>query len=213
MTASVHLRGIVIAGALAVLALGLGFMTLSMNRTAAPAAPHTILPLKLRHHATTTGAKAATTVAKHTVAARKTVKPKPKPKWRDNPNYIAAKKAGLPASLAFALALRPVAVVTFTSKDDAVAQLAAREAVTGAIFAGAAFVVIGVDRDGGAVEKLTRLLGTLPSSPATLVYKRPATLVSTLPGFNDRTVVQQAATSAATPSTSATPSTPSTSAS
>jgi hypothetical protein len=37
------------------------------------------------------------------------------------------------------------------------------------------------------------------------VYVRPATLYITLVGFNDRTVVQQAAANASAPSTTATP--------
>jgi len=180
-----HLRGIVIAGGLAVLALALAFLTLSMNSTAAPAAPHKILPLKVRH---ALAKKAAVKTAK-----AKSVKPKP----RVDANFLAAKKAGLPVSIAHALASRPVVVVALSSKEDALAQLSAAEARTGAGLAGAAFRLVSVDRDGGAVEGLTRLLGSLPSSPATLVYVRPATLAATLAGFSDRTVVQQAAASAA----------------
>lgn len=217
-----HLRGIVIAGALAALALGLGFMTLSMNRTAAaPAATHRILPLKVRRALAKKAAavkatpKAKTTtkalapkavapkavapkaVAPKTVAPKATPKPKVKPKPRVNPNFLAAKNAGLPVPIAHALASRPVVVIALSSKDDALAQLSAAEARTGAALAGAAFRLVNVDRDGGAVEVLTRLLGSLPSSPATFVYTRPATLVTTLTGFSDRTVVQQAAASAA----------------
>ena len=136
--------------------------------------------------------------AKHGVAtARKSV-PHVKPRPRVDANYTAAKKAGLPASVARALASRRVAVVTFSSQDDPLAQLASGEAKTGAARAGAAFVVVSVDRDGGAVQSLTRLLGALPASPTTLVYTRPAALVTTLTGFNDRTVVEQAAASATT---------------
>lgn len=192
-----HLRGIVIAGGLAALALALGFMTLSMNRTAAaPAATHRILPLKVRRALAKKAAAAktpATTKAK-TKAAPPKAKVKPKP--RVNPNFVAAKNAGLPVTIAHALAARPVVVVALSSKDDELAKLSASEALVGSTLAGAAFVVVSVDRDGGAVEALTRLLGSLPGSPATFVYKRPATLVTTLTGFSDRTVVQQAAASA-----------------
>ncbi|NUR78396.1 MAG: hypothetical protein HOQ28_19190 [Thermoleophilia bacterium] len=239
MATGVHLRGIVIAGALAALALCLGFVTLMMNQTASTTAPHTVLPLKLRHHrtaaakavakkvvATKVGAKKAVAtkavatkavatkavatkaVATKAVAHRKTAaraqhvvhtapKPKSRPKAkRVDANFAAALKAGLPRSVAHALAAHRVAVVEVTSKADAVAELAAGEAKAGATLAGASYVAVSVDRDGGDVEVLTRLLGQLPVAPATLVYTRPATLLTTLPGFNDRTVVQQAAATA-----------------
>ena len=51
VAATAHLRGIVIAGALAALALALGFVTLAMNQTTSKAATHTIVPLKDRHPA------------------------------------------------------------------------------------------------------------------------------------------------------------------
>jgi hypothetical protein len=196
-----HLRGIVIAGVLAALALVLGFMTLAMNQPASSAAtPHRVLPLKLRHQRSALARTAARAKAKPTASAAAPAKAKPvakpKPKPRPNVNFLAAKKAGLPTSIARALASRPVAVVTLSSTDDPVARLATAEAKAGAALAGASFRLVSVDRDGGDVEVLTRLLGALPASPATLVYTRPATLLTTLPGFNDRTVVQQAAASA-----------------
>lgn len=190
MSTSLHLRGIVLAGALAALALALGFVTLAMNQTASQATPQTILPLKDRHpHAATArraGAKPA--APRHVAAAR------PKPV---DPNVAAAKAAGLPAQVADALGRHPVAVVELSSQQDPVAQLSSVEARQGAADAGAAFVAVSVDRDGGAVAALTRLLGKLPDAPAALVYVRPATLYVTLPGFIDRTAVQQAAASAA----------------
>jgi hypothetical protein len=192
VTGSAHLRGIVIAGVLAAVALALGFVTLAMNQTASNAAAPAITPLKLRHRAVT-GATAAAT--KPQVARKK------KPVVRIDPNLTAALKAGLPRSVARALAARPVAVVQFTSQGDEVAKLALGEARVGATLAGASLVPVAVDGDGGAVEVLTRLLGKLPTAPATLVYIRPATLYVTLPGFNDRTVIQQAAANAAAPST------------
>jgi hypothetical protein len=196
VTGSAHLRGIVIAGVLAAVALGLGFVTLAMNQTASHAAPpKTIIPLHLRHHAASRTAASATTpkIAKKTHVVRV------------DPNLAAALKAGLPRSVARALAAHPVAVVQLTSSADDVAKLALGEAQAGATLAGAAFVTIAVDGNGGDVELLTRLLGKLPVSPATLVYVRPATLYLTLQGFNDRTVVQQAAADATAPSTTATP--------
>lgn len=202
MTGSAHLRGIVIAGVLAAVALALGFVTLAMNQTASQAAAPAITPLKLRHH----------TVPRTTASATKT-KPqavKKKPVVRVDPNFTAALKAGLPRSVARALAAHRVAVVQLTSNGDQVASLALGEARVGAELAGATLVTVNVDGNGGAVEVLTRLLGKLPVAPATLVYTRPATLYVTLPGFNDRTIIQQAAANAVAPSTTTTATTPAT---
>ena len=196
MTGSAHLRGIVIAGVLAAVALGLGFVTLAMNQTASPAAAHTIIPLKLRHHV------AAASTTKTHVAKKAHVAKKKTHVVHVDPNFTAALKAGLPRSVALALAAHPVAVVQLTSKGDQVAELALGEARVGATLAGAPLVTIDVDGNGGDVEVLTRLLGKLPVAPATLVYMRPATLYVTLLGFNDRTIVQQAAANAAAPSAS-----------
>jgi hypothetical protein len=200
VTGSAHLRGIVIAGVLAAVALALGFVTLAMNQTASQAAAPTITPLKLRHH-----------VAPRTIAGATKTKPqvvKKRPVVRVDPNFTAALKAGLPRSVARALAAHPVAVVELTSNGDQVASLALGEARVGAALAGATLVTVDVDGNGGAVEVLTRLLGKLPVAPATLVYTRPATLYVTLPGFNDRTIIQQAAANAAAPSTTMTATTP-----
>lgn len=186
LSLSGHLRGVVIAGALAALALALGFVTLAMNQTASQASVRTVLPLKARRHGTTASAAGA--------AARKPAKPV-------DPNLKAALDAGLPAPVARALAKTPVVVVQLTSASDSVAAVASAEAGSGAKLAGASYVEVNVDRDGGPVEQLTRLLGELPNAPASLVYERPAKLFLTLTGFNDRTVVQQAVTDAAATAT------------
>ena len=178
MGVTAHLRAIVIAGGLAALALALGFMTLLMNQTASDAGAHTVLPLKARHHAPLKDPSA------------RIVK-------RVNPHFTAALKGGLPRSVARALAAKPVVVVELTSTQDSVAQLALEEAKAGAALGGATFVKVDVDKNGGDVQVLTRLLGQLPMAPVALVYTRPATLYVTLPGFNDRTTVQQAAANAA----------------
>ena len=191
MTGSAHLRGIVIAGALAAVALALGFVTLAMNQTASNAAAPAVTPLKLRHH----GAPARST----TSATKPQVVKKKKHVVRVDPNFTAALKAGLPRSVARGLAAHRVAVVQLTSQGDQIAQLALGEARVGAGLAGAALVPVDVDGNGGAVEVLTRLLGKLPIAPATLVYIRPAMLYVTLPGFNDRTIIQQAAENASGP--------------
>jgi hypothetical protein len=181
MAASPHLRGIVIAGVLAAVALALGFVTLGMNQSKSSAAPHTVLSLAQRGLAS----------AKPAAQAKKVVKHK-----APNVNLVAALKAGLPRSVAEGLAANRVTVVTLTSVEDAVAGLSMHEAEAGAKLAGASFVSVGVDHDGGDASKLTGLLGELPTAPATLVYVRPGKLFVQLPGFNDRTVVQQAAHSA-----------------
>ena len=198
MTASVHLRGIVIAGVLAAVALALGFVTLAMNQSASQASPpRIILPLKLRHHAGAAAVRKTADVATTKTKAETKVKAKPQAKPAPlDPNYVAALQAGLPRSVAHALAARPVTVVELTSSSDPVAQLAAGEAKVGAAEGGASYVAVNVDRDGGDVEVLTRLLGQLPVAPAALIYARPAKLLTTLPDFNDRTVIQQAAESA-----------------
>ncbi|HVC86130.1 MAG TPA: hypothetical protein VNC40_01740 [Gaiellaceae bacterium] len=203
MTNSAHLRGILIAGGLAALAIVLAFVTLAMNQAPPTAAAHTVLSLKQRHLASATRQKAQAAKpasAKHaaTVKAKVAVKPKPV-----DSNLLAALKAGLPRVIAQALAAAPVAVVELTSPQDPVAALALAEARAGAGLGGASFVQIDVDRSGGAVQVLTRLLGQLPVAPATLVYQRPATLYMTLQGFNDRTVVQQAVANAAQPAAGA----------
>jgi hypothetical protein len=188
VTASLHARGIVIAGALAALALALGFVTLAMNQTASQAAPNKIIPLKDRHHSLSAfnAVKKTTPVVKKKKVAVK----------RPDPNFVAALKAGLPRVLATALAKRPVVVVELWSSSDPVGTLSAGEAKVGATRARAAFVGIDVDAE-GAVGKLTEALGKVPVAPAVLVYTRPATLSLTLPGFNDRTAVEQAAEQAA----------------
>src|SRR5258706_12883547 len=124
-----------------------------MNQTASNAAAPAITPLKLRHH----GASAGTT----TVAKPQAVKKK-KHVVRVDPNFTAALKAGLPRSVARALAAHKVAVVQLTSHRDQIAQLALVEARVGAGLAGVSFVSVDVDGNGGAVEGLTRLLGKLP---------------------------------------------------
>jgi len=181
MTASPHLRGIVIAGALAVLALALGFITLGMNQTASKASVHTVLPLKLRHKAT---------------AAKPATKKPAKPALKVNANLKAALAAGLPAPVARALGKKPVVVIELSSSVDPVSKLSTGEAKAGAQLAGAAFVEVSIDRDDDIVSKLARALGQLPSAPSAVVYTRPATAYVTLPGFNDRTTVQQAAANA-----------------
>jgi len=195
MSGSAHLRGIVIAGGLAVLALVLGFFSLGMNQPSSSAAPATtIVPLKDRRPAS---ARPAHTVAAKTVPATKAraVTRRAPRRAPIDVHLAAALKLGLPRTVARALAERPVAVVALTSHEDQIDQMAAAEARAGAALAGASYVAVSVDTDGAAAT-LTRVLGALPSAPASLVYERPGTLYTTLVGFNDRTTIQQAAATA-----------------
>jgi hypothetical protein len=90
-----------------------------------------------------------------------------------------------------------VTLVALTSSTDSVAIMATRETEAGARLGGASFVRVSVDHDGGDASALTALIGKLPAAPATLVYIRPGTLYLQMPGFNDKTTVQQAARNAA----------------
>jgi len=176
MTLSTHLRAIVLAASLATLALALGLVTMALNESPTKSAP------------------APTLVPKTAVS-----KPKAAPHLKAepvNPNLVAALKAGLPRSLARGLAAHAVVIVELTSRHDSVARLAAAEARAGAKLAGASFVAVNVDREGGDAALLTRLLAKVPVAPSALVYQRPATLYVTLPGFNERATIQQAAANA-----------------
>ena len=188
MTASPHLRGILIAGALAAVALALAFVTFAMNGSPAHAGSNVVLS---RH------ALAAQHAAAEKKPAAGKAKAKSKPVAKPNVHYTAAIAAGLPPVVAHALATSKVAVVQLTSASDSISQLAAGEAKAGAKASGAAYVTISVDKDSSAMQTLTRTLGSLPSAPETLVYARPGTVFVTLTGYNDQTTVLQAATNAA----------------
>lgn len=226
MTASTHLRGIVIAGVLAAIALGLGFVTMAMNQSSPHASPPVIVS-HVHHHVaapskrTVSSAKTAKTAASkvavskvavskaakrvakapmkvkaEAVKAKPVVKAKPKPVAKPDSNYLAAVAGGLPKDIAHALAASPVVVVQLTSATDPIAELAAGDAQAGAKLAGAPYVKVSIDRNGGDVQALTRALGQLPDAPATFVYMRPGSIFVTLTGYNDRTVVEQAVANA-----------------
>jgi hypothetical protein len=180
VTVTPQLKAIVIAGGLAALALVLGFLTLSMNQSSSNAAPAKILPLKER---------------KATATSRPTPRVKPHAKPKPNRWVVAARNAKLPESVALRLGAHRVVVVMLFSSSDEVDGLARAEAAAGAALAGAGFVALDVDADKDSAT-LTRTLETLPPTPAALVYTRPATVYVTLPGFNDRTTIQQAAANA-----------------
>ena len=185
--ASPHLRGILIAGALAAVALALAFVTFAMNGSPAHAGSNVVLSRQIL-------------ADRHAAAAKKPAtapKAKAKPAAKPNVHYTAAIAAGLPPVIAHALGTSKVAIVQLTSSSDSISQLAAEESKAGAKSGGAAYVTISVDKDSDAMQTLTRTLGSLPSAPETLVYARPGTLFVTLTGYNDQTTVLQAATNAA----------------
>ena len=190
LTASPHLRGILIAGALAATALVLAFVTFAMNGSAAHAGQSVVLPhhsLAARHAATKKAAAAK--------ARAKTVA-------RPNVHYAAAIQAGLPPAIAHALASSKTVVVQLTSSSDSIAQLAAQEAKAGAKLAGVGYLTVSVDTSSKTMQTLTRAIGSIQAAPETLVYTRPGTLFVTLNGYNDKTTVQQAAANAASSSAS-----------
>ena len=65
-------------------------------------------------------------------------------------------------------------------------MLATRETKAGARLAGASFVRVSVDHDGGDASALTALLGKLPAAPATLVYVRPGRCTCRCPASTTR---------------------------
>lgn len=182
LPASPHLRAIVIAGALAAVALALGFVTLGMNQAGSAAAPHTVLSLKQRRLAGAHGAKP--------VVAKKVAHKAP------NRDLVAALRLGLPRMVAQGLAASRVTVVSLTSAGDSVAAQSLDEARAGAKAADASFEPINVDGNNALMSQLTAALGGLPVAPATIVFVRPGKVFVKLAGFNDRTVVEQAARSA-----------------
>jgi hypothetical protein len=190
-SANPHLRGIAIAGALAVAAVGLGMMTLSRQQPSSSAATGDVVT----HHV-----PAIATPAKAKPAARpapKVSKPKiSKPSPIDSIFAKAALAAGLPKSLALAFADHEVAVVTLYSPDSDVDQIAVAESHAGAALAGAGYVLVNASSD-TATAPLTKAFGVL-SAPTTLVLRRSdfATPFASLDGFADRETVAQAAINA-----------------
>jgi hypothetical protein len=188
VTVTPQLRAILLAGTLAALALVLGFMTLARNQADSSAGTvKAIVPLHLRAKAKPRAAAQAP--AAKAVAAKPVAKP--------DANVAAALAAGLPRGIAVQLGAHRVVVVQLFSGSDEVDRLARDEAAAGAKDGGAGFVAVNVDRDNADAAALTRVLGSLPPAPASLVYVRPAALYVTLAGFNDHTTVRQAAANAA----------------
>lgn len=195
MTASPHLRAILIASALALTAVALGLYTLSQANKGATteeplppaaslAAPHKTLP---------SPKPASTAKATHVVAAKPKSKPAPKPKVKPvaNPFVVAARAGGLPKAIAAQLGGNEVVVVALATPRVTIDTLTRAEAKAGAKAAHAGFVAVDVSGQGTALE-LTRLLGIL-DAPGVLVYRRPAELFMTLDGYSDSKTIAQAA--------------------
>jgi hypothetical protein len=146
----------------------------------------------------TSSAPAARTTAP---ATHKAVQAKPKasptpaattPKVVRAPKQVSpALAAGLPLSLAQALAANQVVVAAVYNPQSAVDGIAFAEARAGAALAGAGFVGLNVLSQ-AEVGKLTEQLGLLPD-PAVLIFTRPATVVAKLKVFADKETVAQAA--------------------
>ena len=117
---------------------------------------------------------------------------KPAPAMRQISRAVAA---GLPLSLAQALALNGTVVAVVYNPQAQVDGIAFAEARAGAALAGAGFVGLNVLSQ-AEVGKLTEQLGLLPD-PSVLVFTRPATLAARIDGFADKETVAQAAQNAA----------------
>jgi len=185
-----------------VAALAAGFLLLGRSPSSSQAAVKTIKPL---HPVKTPAKKAAKPKVK--VPAKKPAKPASKPVRKvAKPKVPAARPAvidGMPASLAHALALHDVVVVSLYAPRSAVDALATDEAKHGAALAGVGFVAFNVS-DEKIVSPLTSLLTGAQTAadrvldgPAVLVFLRPGTLFVRFNGFADRDTVAQAAANAA----------------
>ncbi len=179
MTVTPQLKAIMLAGILAATALALGLFTLSQSQGSSSAA-YLGAPLP-----------APAKIAPRPAPKRAAARPKPK---SVNPVIVAAKQAGLPASIADALAGRKAVVVSLYTPGSEVDAVARKEAASGAALAGAGYVAVDVSREGASTD-LTKLLGVL-HAPAVLIVRRPATVFVQMDGFADRQTVAQAAQNA-----------------
>jgi hypothetical protein len=156
--------------------------------------------------ATKTAAAAAAPAKAKPVAAKPKATPaqpkavaSPKPAPAPAPvskHFSAALAAGLPLSIAQALAVSPTVVAAVFNPQSEVDGISFAEARAGASMAGAGFVGLNV-LSRADVGKLTNQLGILPD-PSILVFTRgPRPLAARIDGFADKETVAQAATDAA----------------
>jgi len=200
VTVSYPVRVAAICGLVGALAIGGGLMMLGRHSSSATP-PRIVIKhhpfgagVANRHAAATSRPFAATHSAKPSVSAKApTVRvhhAAPKPVVDQ-----AALAAGLPLSLARALAQHPVVVVELYDPQSEVDAIAYAEAQAGTQDAGAGFLPLSVL--GADVSKLTQKFGQVLPDPGLLVYTRPATLTLRINGFADRDTVAQAAANAA----------------
>ena len=192
-----RVRIFAVAGLVAVLALGGGFLLLGRGQSSTPAAVKQVKPLHpVKKHVRKAAAKPARTVHKTTHAVpKKAEKAKKKP--------VPAVIDGMPSAVALALRSAPVVVVSLYAPGSDVDRLATAEAQEGAKLAGAAFVTLDVTSEKVAAP-LTSLLtgGATPADrvlddPAVLIFQSPKTLYVRFNGWTDRDTVAQAAENAA----------------
>jgi hypothetical protein len=195
MTASPHLRAILIASALALTAVALGLYTLSQANKGATTGDDALPPAaSLASPQNTLPKPASTGKTTPAVAAKPKPAPKPKAKPVPNPFAIAAKAGGLPKAIAAQLGGNEVVVVALATPGLKIDELTKAEAKAGAGAAHVGFVSVDVSGQGTALE-LTRQLGVL-DAPGVLVYRRPAELFLRLDGYSDSKTIAQAAQNA-----------------
>jgi hypothetical protein len=199
VTVSYPVRIAAICGLVGALAIGGGLMVLGRNGSSA-----TRKPIVIKHHpfgpgvakharAGATGRSVTGHATKHSATKAPTVKVR-HPVAQPSVDQ-AAFAAGLPLSLARALARHSVVVIEIYDPQSEVDAIAYAEAQAGAQDAGAGFLPLSVL--GGDVSKLTQKFGEVLPDPGLLVYTRPAALALRINGFVDRDTVAQAAANAA----------------
>ena len=196
LTLSPPVRIAALVGVAAALALGAMFMLMGRSGSEPAAAPVHII-----HHPFGPGVKthaksaAKTAPVVHAKTAAKAAA-KRAPVVHRAPERpaaeVAALAAGLPLSLARALAQHSIVVVELTNPQSEVDGIAFAEARAGAAAAGVGFVPLNVLSQAD-VGKLTERFGQVLPDPGLLVYRRPSNLVIRIDGFVDKDTVAQAA--------------------
>jgi hypothetical protein len=200
IAATSRLRLVVLAGVLAVAAVGFAVTTLPRLQSGSDTLSPVAVPTQAATAATPfTRPHAASTrhspVRAHAVA-------KPAASAAAKPAHAAAKatppvahkarlSSSLPAPLARALAHHRVVVVAVALAGSAVDAEALAEAHAGAILAGSGFVTVNAGTE--RAKAFATLLQNDLEAPAVLVVTRPGKLFVRLDGFADRDLVAQAA--------------------
>jgi hypothetical protein len=198
VTVSYPVRIAAVCGLVGAVVIGGGLMMLGRKSSSSPAPVvikhHPFGPRVAKHHAS---AKTQPAVAPKNATHGASTKAPPVEVHHHVARPAldqAALAAGLPTSLARALAQHPVVVVELYDPQSEVDAIAYAEAQAGAQDAGAGFLPLSVlGRD---VNKLTQKFGQVLPDPGLLVYAQPATLALRINGFVDRDTVAQAAQNA-----------------